>query len=175
MDQDPTTPAAAAVAARPRDRLVHWIIAGLLAIIAAGLWTRSTDYQVLPEALAQAPMAGARGIFAFTGPLDKNRTGLWMMDVDAGNVWVYEYLPATRKLRLAAARSFLFDRYLQDYNCDEPSIEQVRIMLDRERRAKNRTAGVGADPDDDGNPILGIQVPGGDDSDSDIDKNEGDR
>ena len=48
-------------------------------------------------------MAGARGIFAFTGQIDQNRFGLFMMDVDSSNVWCYEYLPGSRKLKLVAA------------------------------------------------------------------------
>lgn len=145
-----------------RDRRIGtalWLIVVLLAVIATSLLMRPAGgFSLLQRAYGESQMAGARGIYAFIGPLDKNRTGLWMMDVDAGNVWVYEYLASTRKLRLAAARSFVFDRYLEDWNCDEPTLEEVKLMLDRARRSKNRISGVaGSDANDESG--LGIHVP----------------
>ena len=69
---------------------VYWIIAILLAAIATALWVRPTS-QLLPHAYAQnQPMVGARGVFAFTGPLDRNHYGLFMLDVDQGTIWCYE-------------------------------------------------------------------------------------
>ena len=97
---------------RQRQTTVLWIIALLLAVIATALLTRGSSPFSLPQAHGDAPMAGARGIFAFTGQIDRNRFGLFMMDVDSSNVWCYEYLPGSRKLKLVAARSFLYDRYL---------------------------------------------------------------
>ncbi len=145
-----------------RDRRIGtalWLIVVLLAVIATSLLMRPAgNFSLLQRAYGDSQMAGARGIYAFIGPLDKNRTGLWMMDVDAGNVWVYEYLASTRKLRLAAARSFVFDRYLEDWNCDEPTLEEVKLMLDRARRSKNRIGGL-AGSDDNDETGLGIHVP----------------
>ena len=124
-----------------------WIIAILLAIIATTLIVRSQDSLALPKAFGDQPMAGARGVFAFTGQLDKNRYGLFMMDVDSGCVWCYEYLPSTRKLKLVAARSFRFDRYLENYSCDEPSPEQIQEMLRDQNRVQQRNEGGGIAPE----------------------------
>lgn len=125
-----------------------WIIAILLAIIATTLVVRGNGTLAVQPAFADGPMAGARGVFAFTGQLDKNRFGLFMIDVDSHTVWCYEYRPATRRMKLVAARSFSFDRYLKDYNCDEPTVKMVQDMLDEQNRVEDRISGGVVAPDD---------------------------
>src|SRR5438105_414689 len=114
----------------PRQTL-PWVIAGVLAVIATLLALRPGEpgFGGSP-AFAQTGMLGARGLFAFTGQLNQNTFGLWMMDVDAGTVWCYEYNPIKKKMRLAAARSFVWDRYLEEINQDDPTPAQVKQMLD---------------------------------------------
>jgi len=115
-------------------------------------------------------MAGAKGVFAFTGQLDKNSYGLFMMDVDAGNVWVYEYVPTTRRLRLAAARSYIYDRYLEDLMNEEPLPEQVRQLLERQRQSKHRiSGGLGTTPGATGVAVPDAMPP---EKDSGIDKDK---
>src|SRR5204863_5335940 len=54
-----------------RSQTVLWMIAILLAVIATTLIVRSGGSPfALPSAYADTPMAGARGIFAFTGQID---------------------------------------------------------------------------------------------------------
>lgn len=140
------------VVAVPQQRqTVLWIIAILLAVIATVLLVRSP---LTPAAYADGPAMGARGISAFTGQIDKNTYGLFMMDVDAKTVWCYQYVPAIRKLKLVAARSFMYDNYLQDYQNQEPNPVQVKSMLDDERKIKNRLSNGGIAPDDP-NEMLG--------------------
>jgi hypothetical protein len=112
---------------------VQWVIVALLAIIAAGLWVRPAG---LPVALAQnQPLAGARGIFAFTGPLERDQYGLFMLDVDQGTIWCYAFdtVGGTRKLRLVAARTWVYDRYLQDFNCAPPDFRSVQKLVSEQR------------------------------------------
>lgn len=148
------------VIAQPRQT-VWWIIAVLLAIIATALVLRPASVPFgLPSAFGDTPMVGARGIFAFTGQIDTNRYGLFMMDVDTRNVWCYEYQPTTRKLRLVFARSFDFDRYLEDYNLEtDTTPKQIRKMLDERRRIKEREAKNGEAPAE-GDGTLSTNVPG---------------
>ena len=149
----------AEVAPIPRQRqIVLWIIALLLAVIATALLTRGLGQTLLAPAFGDSPMVGARGIFAFTGQLDKNSYGVFMMDVDNRTLWCYQYLPATRKMRLVAARSFDYDRYLEDYCNDGPTKDEVKALLDDQRRIKERRQqNNGNDPEDE---ALGISVPG---------------
>lgn len=95
-------------------------------------------------ALAQSPnVAGARGVFAFTGPLDVDRYGLFMIDIEQGTIWVYELegTAGARKLRLAAARTWLYDRYLKDFNSAVPSFREVQALVARERAQLSATRG----------------------------------
>lgn len=142
---------------RQSPQTVLWIIAILLAIIATALVVRSPGPLMVQAAYGDTPMAGARGIFAFTGQLDKNSYGLFMMDVDARTVWCYQYLPTTRKLKLVAARSFVHDNYLREYNNETPTVDDIKGIVEDQRRIAERNARGGkADPDD----ALGITVPG---------------
>jgi hypothetical protein len=139
-----STDSARNIPVRP-NQTVLWIIAFALVAIAVALLVRP-GAPLMPAALAQQAMLGSRGFHAFTGQLDRNTWGLFMMDVDAGNVWVYEYLPRKRSLKLVAARSFTHDRYLEDYNTEEPSPLQVAELLRREQQAKRRAAALGIEP-----------------------------
>jgi len=118
-----------------RAPLVYWVIAGLLAVNAGVLWLRPGGGG-LPEALAQnQPLAGARGVYAFTGPLDRDQYGLFMLDIDQGTLWCYafENVAGTRKLRLVAARSWVYDRYLQDFNSAPPDFRAVQKLVSQQR------------------------------------------
>lgn len=146
-------------AVTPPRQTVWWVIAILLAVIATALVVRpSSGPFAMPLAFGDTPMAGARGIFAFTGQIDVNRYGLFMMDVDTRNVWCYEYLPNTRKAKLVFARSFDYDRYLEDYNNDKDSTpDMIRKMLEEHRKIKERNRQTGSQADDGG---LSTNVPG---------------
>ena len=80
-------------------------------------------------------LAGARGIFAFTGPLERDQYGLFMLDVDQGTIWCYAFdtVGGTRKLRLVAARTWVYDRYLQDFNCAPPDFRSVQKLVSEQR------------------------------------------
>lgn len=112
-----------------------WLLVVLLAVIATLLVSERVGSPE-PSAFGQAtPLAGARGIFAFTGQLDRDSFGLFMLDVDQGTIWCYELISEdqTRKLRLVAARSFVYDRYLQDFNVAQPSVQMIRDLVARQR------------------------------------------
>jgi hypothetical protein len=111
-----------------------WIVAVLLAFVAGALWRSGSA--VLPAALAQGQaVAGARGVYAFTGQIEPNRYGLFMLDIEQGTVWCYaiDNQAGTRKLRLIAARSWLYDRYLRDFNSAEPTYRTVQQLVARQR------------------------------------------
>ncbi len=135
-----------------RSQTVFWLIAVLLAFIAGGLWR--ADRAAAPLALAQAPpMAGARGVYAFTGQIGRNRYGLFMLDIEQGTVWCYaiETIEGVPKLRLIAARTWIYDRYLRDYNSAPPDFRTVRDLVARQREqgtqpTKENPAGTGGQP-----------------------------
>lgn len=159
MNEQPANPAAAIPAWQRSSAL--WIIAILLAIIATALIVRPLEPLSIQRAFGgEPPVAGARGVYAFTGQLADNRHGLFMMDVDNGTVWCYEYVPATRKLVLVAARTYRYDRYLEDFNNDaqtSPDVIQQRLR-DQSRIKERIEGGQGPAAEEDG--ALGTEVPG---------------
>ena len=118
---------------------VLWVIATALVVIAVSLVVRSDGPGLVPPALGQAVMSGgARGVFAFSGQLSKNTYGVYVVDVDAMTLWTYEYLPHKGCLRLAAARTWRYDRYLENHNiCDLPP-DVVEQMVEEQRKYKLR-------------------------------------
>ena len=122
--------------ARPAPHPVFWVIAGALLVIATAEVVRLDD---TPGgiALAQPVMSGgARGVFAFSGQLSKGTHGVYMVDLDKSTIWVYEYLAQKGCLRLAAARTWKYDRFLEDFNgCDLPP-DAVELMVEQERKTR---------------------------------------
>lgn len=150
---------ASAVRPPPGQRqTVLWIIALLLTVIATALIVRRDDTSFLAAAMGQAsgsPRAnldGGRGIYAFTGQVSARSYGLFMLDVDTGTVWCYELqrsgTTGEPRLNLLAARSWVFDRYLEDFNTGEPIPSVVRAMVQQQRsnRAPASQPGAGAGP-----------------------------
>ncbi|UCG15444.1 MAG: hypothetical protein JSV19_09110 [Phycisphaerales bacterium] len=122
---------------------VWWVTAVSLAVIAACLVFR-LDAKLAPSVSAQSYSAGgARGVFAFPAQITKTSYGVYMVDVDTGTIWCYEYTGATRKLRLAAARSWRFDRYLEDLNGEDMSPSDVEQLVEQARTAKLQAGGAG--------------------------------
>jgi hypothetical protein len=111
------------------------VIAGALVVIAVTLVVRPSEVPLTSVALGQpAGGAGSRGVFAFSGQLSKGSYGVYLVDVDAMTIWVYEYLSQKGCLRLAGARTWRYDRYLENHNiCDLPP-EIVQQMIEEQRQ-----------------------------------------
>jgi hypothetical protein len=121
--------------------LAAWLIAALLAIIAI-LLAFPREVPWLGRAFAQqAPLLGARGVYAFPIQLTQKTYGICMMDVDASTVWFYEYMPTTHKLRLASARSWIFDRYLEEYNVEGLAPNEVGELVSKQRSQRQQPHG----------------------------------
>lgn len=117
------------------------MIGGALLAIVAMQALRPDAPRFTDSALAQSVNSGgSRGIFAFTGQLSKGEFGVFMVDVDAMTIWAYEYQSQKSCLRLAAARTWRYDRYLENYNsCDLPpdAVEQMIDIQRQDRLQKN--------------------------------------
>ncbi len=127
---------------------VLWVLAILLAVIATTCVLRLD--QSVPgrgTALAQeaassgAGRLGARGIYAFPGQVSRTSYGVFMLDVDTGTIWCYELSGASesaRQLRLVAARSWVFDRYLEEFNVSDPTPAAVAELIDKQMAQRQR-------------------------------------
>ncbi|MEP0841556.1 MAG: hypothetical protein HRF43_02450 [Phycisphaerae bacterium] len=153
---------AAWMASRPAPagrQTVWWMIAILLAVIATTLVVRRDEPAFLSTALGQAfsnPRAnleGGRGIYAFPGQIRGGTYGLFMLDVDTGTVWCYELqrtgATGEPRLNLVAARSWVFDRYLEEFNTGSPIPSEVRAMIQHQRgnRPPGTQPGAGTGPE----------------------------
>ena len=114
---------------------MFWVIAGSLGVIAISTVMRPGGLRMDGLALAQVPSsAGARGVYSFSGQFSKGSYGVYMVDTDAMTIWAYEYLPQKGCLRLAAARTWRYDRYLENHNiCDLPP-DAVERMVEEQRQ-----------------------------------------
>lgn len=132
-----------------RDGPAIWIVAVLLAFI-AGLLAAGGGFGLTAQAQAQSgPLVGARGVYSFSGQIGSNRYGVFMLDIEQGTLWCYELEPSATgsKLKLVAARSWVYDRYLRDFNCAEPDFRKVQQLVAQQRDEIERPAGDGARPE----------------------------
>ncbi len=123
--------------ARRAPHPVFWVIAVASVVIATALVLRPLGIEApvfeSPAFAQGVTSGGARGVFAFSGQLSKTTYGVYVVDVDALTIWTYEYLPAKGCLRLAAARTWRYDRYLENHNiCDLPP-DMVEKMIEAQR------------------------------------------
>ncbi|MFQ6047863.1 MAG: hypothetical protein ACE5K7_00680 [Phycisphaerae bacterium] len=133
---------------------VLWVIAALLGVI-AGMLVLDGRGRAGGAAYGQAGPGGpvgARGIYMVPARLSPSSYGLFMMDVDAGTIWCYEYVAAKRRLRLAAARSWIFDRYLEEYNIDGIIPSEVAKLVEKQRSQRARAQGLEGEPIPAGSP-----------------------
>jgi len=120
---------------KPSPHPVFWAIAFALAALAVAQFLPRGERPMLPEAFGQpVTSAGLRGVFAYSGQLTKNTYGIFMVDIDAMTTWAYEYDPQKKCLRLVAARTWRYDRYLENHNgCDLPP-DVIEQMVEDQRQ-----------------------------------------
>jgi len=94
------------------------------------LGVRSDSTLNINSALAQNMRTGSTGgIMAFTGQIEKDMYGIVMVDVDARTLWLYQYRKAGNQLKLLAARNWIYDRYLEEYNNAAPTPSEVAQLV----------------------------------------------
>ncbi len=123
----------------------QWLIVASLAVAAALLGAnllappRPAEAQTGSASGSGGGSAGAAGeIFAVAGQISRDTYGLYLLDNRNGTICLYEYVPTTRKLRLVAARTFIYDRQLDSYNT-EPTPRDVAKLVAEARRLKEVT------------------------------------
>jgi hypothetical protein len=88
----------------------------------------------LPAAAEARPQSLADGqILVVPIQLERDIYGLAMVDTVNQTLWVYQLNsrgPAYNRLQLLAARSWRYDKMLQQYNTAEPKPQQVKVLLE---------------------------------------------
>lgn len=144
--------------AKPANRSLVaalWANAALLAVIAVVLAFRASGERLpgfLPAAYGQAgagftpPIAGGGGVFIMPAQFSQSVWGVYLLDIDAQTIAAYTYQPGPKRLDLVAARTYRFDRRLQNFNTGVPSPEEVRELVEREQRRPPPAAGSATQP-----------------------------
>ena len=117
-----------------------WAVAALLLANLVAGFMRS-DSSLLPTAFAQRqpPIAGGAGVFVMPAQLSRDAWGCYLMDVDRGSLCVYQFHPGTKQLQFLAARSFINDTKLSNYNTT-PSLQDVIDLVNKQNQL-NRSGG----------------------------------
>lgn len=138
---EPVHPSLGRSAYRSAPHPVFWVIAVALVVIATTLVVRNDGGGLESVAFGQpVTSGGSRGVFAFSGQLSKGTFGVYMVDVDAMTTWVYEYQPQKGCLRLAAARTWRYDRYLESHNvCGLPPGAVEELVEDQRQYRLNQS------------------------------------
>lgn len=108
--------------------LSAFIILGVLCIFFIGSKLGSPT-----SAQAELQTGTEGGILVIPVQIERDSYGLAMVDTVSQTLWIYEINnrgPAHSRLRLLAARSWRYDRLLQQYNTSEPKPEQVKMLLE---------------------------------------------
>lgn len=105
----------------------------LLAILLAILVRGNSLPSFVPAAFAQQqpPIAGGSGLYVMPAQLSDRVWGCYVLDSDNQTLTCYQYSPGEKVLRLAAARSIVYDHRLKNFNTD-PDPEFIKGMLEKE-------------------------------------------
>jgi hypothetical protein len=111
----------------------RWLL--VVSVVLGALCLFFIGSKVSPPADAQVePETAAEGrILVIPVQIKRDSYGLAMVDTVGQTLWVYELNsrgPAHNRLKLLAARSWRYDRLLQQYNTSEPKPEQVKMLLE---------------------------------------------
>jgi hypothetical protein len=112
------------------------VVAGAVIISFAG-----SKMSAAPEELA------ATGVSVIPLQVSKDSFGFAMVDPKNETVWVYEVNtrgPAHSRLKLVAARSWHYDKMLEEYNSAEPRPQQVKNIIEQLLKPGSKPAGVEA-------------------------------
>jgi hypothetical protein len=87
---------------------------------------------------AQAPIAGASGLFIMPAQLSPNTWGCYLLDSQKQTLCVYQFLPGDKLLRFMAARDVGHDHQLSDFNTLPPPSD-IKDLVERENQGQQAT------------------------------------
>jgi hypothetical protein len=111
----------------------RWVLPGLIVMGVLCLFFMGGRLSSPASAQMELQAGGDSRILVVPVQIGRDSYGLAMVDTVAQTVWIYELNsrgPAHKRLTLLAARSWRYDRLLQQYNTGEPKPEQVKMLLE---------------------------------------------
>lgn len=112
-----------------------YVVVALLLANLVGMLSRSDAPAWLPAAYAQrqAPIAGGAGMFVMPAQLSGSTWGCYLMDVDRGTLCVYQFDPGRKQLHLVAARGFINDTKLANFNTI-PAPQEILDLVNKQEQ-----------------------------------------
>lgn len=112
-------------------RAAAWLIAVLLVLHLLVMLLGPNGSAATAQGVGGGAFRGdASGVFVVPAQLGKDAYGAYLVDSRAGTIVLYQFNSSNQKLRLAAARTFVFDRYLENYNTD-PSPSEIADLVSK--------------------------------------------
>ena len=109
-----------------------WLLPAFIILVALCLFLIGSKLGSSANAQAEPQVNTSGGILAIPVQIGPDSYGLAMVDTVSQTLWIYKLNdggPADSRLELLAARSWRYDRLLQNYNTAEPKPEQVKTLL----------------------------------------------
>ena len=111
----------------------RWLLPALIVIVVLCLFFIGSKLSSPENVQAELQTSTDSGILVIPVQIERDSYGLAMVDTVGQTLWIYELNsrgPAHSRLKLLAARSWRYDRLLQQYNTAEPKPEQVKMLLE---------------------------------------------
>ena len=111
----------------------RWLLPALIVLGALCLFFIGSKLSSSATAQAELQTGTDSGILVIPVQIERDSYGLAMVDTVGQTLWIYELNsrgPAHSRLKLLAARSWRYDKLLQQYNTAEPKPEQVKMLLE---------------------------------------------
>ena len=110
----------------------RWLLLALVGVAVVCVLFIASKSAPPVNAQAKIQTTAENGILAFPVQIERDTYGLAMVDTASQTLWIYELSsrgPVHSRLKLLAARSWRYDRLLQQYNTSEPKPQQVKALL----------------------------------------------
>ena len=109
-----------------------WLLPAFIILVVLCLFLIGNKLGSPANAQIEPQVSTSGGILAIPVQIGHDSYGLAMVDTVGQTLWIYKLNdgePADSRLELVAARSWRYDRLLQNYNTAEPKPEQVKMLL----------------------------------------------
>ncbi len=110
----------------------QWVLPVFIGLALATVFFAGTKFNTPTPLQAQYRMNPENNILAIPIQFERDSYGLAMVDTIGQTIWIYQLSdrgPVYNRLKLLAARTWKYDKLLEQYNTAEPKPEQVRALL----------------------------------------------
>ena len=111
----------------------RWLLPALIVLAVLSLFFIGSKLGLRANAQTQPQAAANDRILVISVQFGRDSYGIAMVDTLGQTMWVYKLNsrgPAHNRLELLAARSWRYDRLLQQYNTARPKPEDVKMLLE---------------------------------------------